>query len=235
MTPTAIVLLPGLDGTGILFGPLLEHLPPHLRPIVVGYPGDERMDYDALLPRVLRALPTDEPFILLGESFSGPLALLAADSRPPGLQAIVLCASFVRCPRRVPACLVEHFVQPLLFRLYTRFRMTAVLMGRHSSPEVRADFADAMAAVRPEVLAHRVRQVLRVNVAAQLLRCPVPMLYLRADRDVVVPKRNAEEIRRVLPGVTVTTINAPHMLLQTQPAQAAAAIVQFVSQVAGPS
>ena len=78
MRETAIVLLPGLDGTGTLFRPLLAHLPSPLRPIVVAYPGNEKLGYDALRQRVMAALPTEEPFVILGESFSGPLALMAA-------------------------------------------------------------------------------------------------------------------------------------------------------------
>jgi propionyl-CoA carboxylase beta chain len=36
-----LVLLPGLDGTGILFRPLIEALPPEIRTLTCTYPGDE--------------------------------------------------------------------------------------------------------------------------------------------------------------------------------------------------
>ena len=39
---TALVLLPGMDGTGDLFAPLLSALPPALRTIVVRYPATGR-------------------------------------------------------------------------------------------------------------------------------------------------------------------------------------------------
>ena len=91
-----VVLLPGLDGTGRLFAPLLRALP-GLEPIVVSYPCREVLDVQGLLHVIEGALPT-EPYILVAESFSGPLAVRVAARRPLGLRGLVLVASFVRSP-----------------------------------------------------------------------------------------------------------------------------------------
>ena len=48
--------------------------------------------YQDLLPYVLELLSTQGDYVLLGWSFSGPLALMAACTRPSGLRAVVLCA-----------------------------------------------------------------------------------------------------------------------------------------------
>jgi pimeloyl-ACP methyl ester carboxylesterase len=115
---TTIVLLPGLDGTGTLFRPLIEQLRSPLRPVVVAYPGMEKIGYRDLLPRVIEALPAEEPFVILGESFSGPLALMAAASRPPGLQGVILCATFVRNPAWIRGQWLRHLVPDVAFRVY---------------------------------------------------------------------------------------------------------------------
>ena len=49
MATTRLVLLPGMDGTGVLFEPLLEVLPCEFEPIVVRYPPDKALGYEALL------------------------------------------------------------------------------------------------------------------------------------------------------------------------------------------
>lgn len=90
MKPIYLVLLPGLDGTGLLFQPLIEMLPSNIKPIVVSYPPDKLLGYNELLPIVLKCLPTDKSFIVLGESFSGPLALRVASTRPDNLEGLVL-------------------------------------------------------------------------------------------------------------------------------------------------
>ena len=93
-----LLLLPGLDGTGVLFRPLLKSLPDWLEPVVIPYPTQQVLGYDDLLSTIRQALPLDEPFLLLGESFGGPLALRLAASKPPGLKGVILCGSFVTCP-----------------------------------------------------------------------------------------------------------------------------------------
>src|SRR5579871_4781094 len=93
-----VVMLPGMDGTGRLFEPFIRELPAGLQPVVVSYPADRPLGYAELQPIVEAALPVAGPFVVQGESFSGPLALRFAASGHPRLVAIVLVASFVRSP-----------------------------------------------------------------------------------------------------------------------------------------
>lgn len=230
MRQTAIVLLPGLDGTGTLFRPLLEYLPGDLRPIVVAYPGNEKLGYGALLQRVMQSLPTEEPFIILGESFSGPLALMAAASCSPRLQAVILCATFVRNPLWIRVAWFRHLVPDFAFRLYPHFSGAKAMLGGYSTRELRASFQNAIRAVAPEVLAYRVRELMQVDVSEELSRCPVPILYLRGSRDLIVPKHNFQEIAGLSSHVSEVIITAPHMVLQTRPREAAAAILRFIAQ-----
>lgn len=93
-----LLLLSGMDGTGRLFGPLLRALPSSLSPVVGAYPADRPYGYAELLPLVEAAAPAGAEYVVVGESFSGLLALMLAAQRPPGLRGIVLCESFVRSP-----------------------------------------------------------------------------------------------------------------------------------------
>ena len=52
---TALVLLPGMDGTGDLFAPLLSALSPALRTIVIRYPSDRPLGYAELEAHARRA------------------------------------------------------------------------------------------------------------------------------------------------------------------------------------
>ena len=82
-----------------------------------------------------------------------------------------------------------------------------------------------------EVLADRVRSVFRVDAAAELRSCDVPILYLRGDWDFVVPEHNLKEIAAIVPGLRVEHFSSPHMVLQIQPAAAAKVIGEFVASV----
>jgi pimeloyl-ACP methyl ester carboxylesterase len=87
-----------MDGTGSLFSQLIAALDPRIEPTVVRYPNDPTMGYPQLEVVARATLPVGRPFVLLAESFSGPIAVSIAASAPGGLCALVLCCSFVRNP-----------------------------------------------------------------------------------------------------------------------------------------
>src|SRR4051794_32003699 len=110
-----LVLLPGMDGGDRLFGPLRACAPAGTETVAVGYPPGPANGYEDLLPLVRAQLPTDRPYVLLGWSFSGPLALLAAAERPPRLRGVVLAASFVKTPVPWLPRWARRLVTPALF------------------------------------------------------------------------------------------------------------------------
>lgn len=73
--PLKLLLLPGMDGTGRLFVPFIEQLPPDAWTKVVSYPADRILGYDALLPLIERQIEPSVRHVVLAESFSGPLAV----------------------------------------------------------------------------------------------------------------------------------------------------------------
>ena len=232
MTRIKLVLLPGLDGTGLAFRPLLATLPDWITPQVHAFPGATPAGYDQLLPGVLAALPRSAPFALLGESFAGPLAVMAAATPPAGLRAVILCASFVRNPILWLPRWAAPIVRPFPFRFYPVVTALKRWFGRFSTPELRALLSEALAGVERPVLAARVREILRVDASAALRACPVPILYLAGTHDCIVPGRSLRRIQLLRPDVQVARIDAPHVVLQTRPAAAAEAIAAFLAPLA---
>lgn len=225
---TTLVLLPGLDGTGELFQPLLRELPVDWRKQVVAYPMDADAGYDALTGLAERALPADSPLVLSGESFSGPIAIRLAASLGPRLQALVLCCSFARNPRLALAPLGG-----LVGWLPSPGRLPAslsarVLLGPAPPAESKALLARALARLPAAVLRERLRMVMAVDVSRQLAAVRAPVLYLQATQDRVVPASAAEHVRRCCPQVNVTRLDGPHGLLQASPAACAAAMTSFL-------
>jgi hypothetical protein len=93
-----LVLLPGMDGTGRLFTGFRALLDPRFKVTVVSYPSDQPLGYSELEILVRSSLTENRPFVLLAESFSGPLAIPIAASLPSGLAGLVLCFTFSRSP-----------------------------------------------------------------------------------------------------------------------------------------
>ena len=92
-----LLLLPWMDGTSQLFEPLLAALPATLPATAIAYPTHAPCGYDELLPLILAAIPPG-PFVVVGESFSGPLAVMLAARRPTGRHSVT--ASHLRPTRR---------------------------------------------------------------------------------------------------------------------------------------
>jgi pimeloyl-ACP methyl ester carboxylesterase len=230
-----LMLLPGMDGTGKLFEPLLQALPATLNPVVVAYPGDRPCSYAELLPLVEAAIPAGSEFLVLGESFSGPLALMLASRQPPGLRGVVLCASFARCPLPFFARWFRGLIWPLWFRLAPVWMARRVLLGRHATPALGQILEAALAGVQPAVLASRARMILAVDVGVELQACSVPLLYLAATEDRLVSPRSLAHIRRLCPKVEAETLVGPHLLLQAAPQEAARAIQRFAVGCGAPA
>ena len=127
MPTRTLVLLPGMDGSDKLFGPLRAAAPSGVDTIAVGYPPGPDNDYADLLPAVRAQLPTDRPFFLLGWSFSGPLALELAVREPQKVHGVVLAATFVRAPLRRLGWLRFALVGPLVWLLRAARRLPLYL------------------------------------------------------------------------------------------------------------
>lgn len=215
-----------MDGTGLLFDPFIAALGPKFAATVVKYPARVALDYTQLEAIVRAALPTDHPYVILAESFSGPIAVSIAASAPPGLRGVVLCCSFVRNPRPALAAL-RCLAGAIPMTRAPISVVSHVMLGRFSTPALRVLLARAIEQVSAPVLRARIRCVLSVDAAAALAQVRVPVLYLRASHDRVVPAASAQVVLQHCPSATVAQIEAPHLLLQAAPTRAAALVAEF--------
>jgi hypothetical protein len=85
-----------------------------------------------------------------------------------------------------------------------------------------------MARVSPKVLRARVAAVLGLDYRPLLQRIEVPMLYLRAKGDRLIPAAASQAILELLPEVTLIEVDGPHFLLQTEPEACARAVENFM-------
>jgi pimeloyl-ACP methyl ester carboxylesterase len=226
-----LVLLPGLDGTGDLFEPFVEALGSEIPVGIVSYPPHEPLTYSELERRVRENLPDDEPYVLLGESFSGPIAISLAASRPKHLSGLILCCSFARNPRRWLRALsgiVSRFPVERVPSAVASF----LLMNSLSHQAMRSALDEAIRRTSPAVLRARIVAVLDADVTDRCADIRVPVLYLRAARDRLVSESASRLIRRAVPGARVAVFDAPHFLLQVAPNEAAQIVRQFLREVA---
>jgi pimeloyl-ACP methyl ester carboxylesterase len=222
-----LVLLPGLDGTGKLFAEFLKVLDKGITPLVVSYPQDVPMGYDDLETLVRAALPADRPLVLLGESFSGPLAIRIAARPPQGLLGLILCVTFARNPYPWAAW-ARPLAAYLPLKSFPRWLRAPLMWGSADPNRAPSQAQRAMAGVSVEVVRRRVAEILAVDECAALRSVAIPTLVLRAMRDRVISRAATERIMHEAPHAQRVDIDGPHLLLATRPAQCAAVIESFM-------
>jgi pimeloyl-[acyl-carrier protein] methyl ester esterase len=227
-----LVLLPGMDGTGDLFKGFVEALPADFDTSVVRYPPDVPLSYEQLMNIAQRAFPATDPFVLIAESFSTPLAIQCAALNPPNLKGLVLCAGFATSPAHG----LKRLILPSLAGFALRaslpdFVTKALLLGSNAPVFLVQAVQRTISQVRPQVLSARLQSILACDVTEELSQVKVPMLCLRATRDRLVPARCLEEILKIKPAAKAVSIPGPHLLLQREPQKAACAVVDFIRQL----
>jgi pimeloyl-ACP methyl ester carboxylesterase len=229
---TKLALLPGMDGTGDLFADFIHTLPKTFETRVVRYPRTRHLSYPQLLMLIQSATPPVEPFVLLAESASTPLAIQFAATNPPNLKALILCAGFATSPIRSWKRTLCSILAPALFRLpLPEFIVRRFLLGPNPSRPLLSGVRAAISSVSPSVLSARLRAILTCDARADLAQVTVPLLYLQAKHDRLVPESSLKEMRRIKLQMEVATIDGPHLLLQREPQQAAEIVKRFIRQV----
>lgn len=215
------VLIPGLHGTKSLFEPLLKILPAK----VFELPKSGPQDYETL-SAWLSSQSFPKSYILVAESFGGPLGLLHAARRPVGLKGLVLLGSFARVPlffRRLLSYLIPPL--PLGSRLCRAANQHMLFSGEASQAQMDFFQKDALG-TSPWIFRARMRAILLGDVTAALPRIKVPLLSLRGTRDRMV-NAAAEKDFQGMARRRLLTIDGPHVLAGTRPAEVAGILRAF--------
>ncbi len=221
----AVVVLPGLDGTTALLQEFCESLAGlNVAARAVAYPPDQALGYEQLEPLVRAQLPT-EPFLLLGESFSGPLAIRIAAAPPPNLLGLVLSTTFARAPVTglsafAPLARFAPARPPMLL-------MSWLLLGPWATPRLRSQLSNALGAVSPSALRARAAATLRVDVSTLLPSVRLPVLQLVASSDRLLAGSAASVLASGLTHCRTVTVPGPHLLLQTATRECSKEIAEF--------
>jgi len=226
---TGLVVLPGLDGTATMHAAFVEAAAEWFDPIsVIAYPTDKVLSYAELEALVRTSLPKKR-FVLLGESFSGPIALSIAADPPANLVGLVLSTTFARSPAPMLS-LLAPLVRIAPVRAIPQSILSWLLLGRWANRQIEIELQRAMDAVAPAVLRARALDALGADVCSKLGNISVPVLCLRATRDRLLSRAATAGITSRIRHSAVVDVEGPHLLLQAAPQACAKAIGTFAMQ-----
>jgi pimeloyl-ACP methyl ester carboxylesterase len=231
-SPTHLVLLPGLDGTGKLFEPFVEQFQGTYGVTVIPYPTQTHKPMDVLVDYVISLLPVDQPLVILGESYSGPVAIRLAARTELDIRGLVLVATFAKYPVTLLGLVSRVLPLSLLFHLpVPDFVVRRYCFGDYADKNIVSKLREVVKDNRPAVLAQRAREGAVVDVTSLLPQIRIPCLYISASGDRLVPTHTLQVIKAGIRDIEIVEIDGPHFILQTQPKACRDAIVRFMEKI----
>ena len=226
---TKLVLLPGLDGTGVFFARLEARLATRVPVQVVSYPSRAEMTLDDYADEAVRAMGA-EPVVLLGESFSGPVAIKLAAKFPDRVKGLILAATYLENPW--PRWMIRRAARTPP-NAVPRGWIDAVLSGPEHDRELATQIAGVMAGFSDEVRSARLELVATTDVRSDFQRVQCAILALHGRSDWLVPRFALQRVLKAKPGARMNLLNGPHMLLQKSAGEAANEIEAFYNSIEG--
>ncbi|HEX7416212.1 MAG TPA: hypothetical protein VF305_03405 [Smithellaceae bacterium] len=225
-----LVLMPGLDGTGLSFEPFIPLLPADAKITVVRYPIDKLLSFEETVKCAAAQIPAGNPPIVIAESFSGPVAIQMIASGRIKAKALILCATCAKSPRPIVWRIIRFLHLPLLIRPDMPRRFFKIIIGDDKLiAELMPLWKKVHAGVPAHVMDHRLKIINRVDVTKWLKKFPVPCCYLQATNDRVIPSACLADFESHIPDLVIKRIKAPHFILQAQPQACLDAIEEFIS------
>lgn len=217
-----LVLLPGLNGSSALFAPLLSELG-DIDCQVLELPEHGPQDYPSLADALMEQLGT-APFVLLGESYSGPLAYQVALRQPTGLRGVIFAASFLSRPNPALA-LLAHLPMPQTLATQP-WLLRALCLGKTADEHMLQRVQREIRRLDPRLLRTRLATLAGLQAPTQTLH--LPCLHLWPQQDRLVADSTAERLSKACTDIRQVRLDGPHFILQTRPKACANAIVEFI-------
>ena len=219
--------MPGLDGAGKLFAPIIPMLEPHFDLTIVTYPDlDSFNDY---VECAQNQLPAEPGYSILAESFSGPVAIALMAQQPGQIGPSVLSATFARSPLAAMTRMANYIPEQMFsIGALNQFCMDVYEIEDEDNSETQPLPLNVAEQLDGTLLKHRITALSRIDVSALLPGIDIPILYLHALRDRIIAEGDARMLQQSLPNINRIDIDAPHLILQSRPQQCADLIRQHI-------
>jgi len=229
-----LILLPGLDGTGELFSDFINDLSEDITVTCIKYPELEQLGYTELVSYVQSRLPINEDFIILAESFSGPIAFELAKTELKHLKAIIFVASFLRKPNRVLMWLVRILPLSIILRHSPPdFIIRKWLLGDSAKNEMVEKFKSILRRLPINIIKFRLREIynLSINQIEYESMLNIPVYFIKPTNDRLVHSDNFIDFEKRCSNIDLLTVDGPHFILQNKAKACADYVNQLVNKL----
>lgn len=189
-----LILVPGLDGTALLFYRQVPLLSKRFHVLTFPLPNDSSCTMESLVENMREVIEKIikqrgcEQVLLCGESFGGALSLSFALSYPKLLRGLVIVNSFPKVRNRVQLSLAPILLKfmPWGAMKFVRRFTESRIHSPHALPEDLAEFHDRMRSVGKEGYIRRLEMLKHYDMVDRLRNINTPTLFLAGELDRLV-------------------------------------------------
>ncbi len=192
MTKPLALLIPGLDGTGLLYYRQVPGLEEEYRVLPYRFRSRARFDYQDLVRELQTAVGPEPPgsVTVVGESFGGTVAMHYVLAHQERVSRLVLINTFSRYTRRLRihlGCRLAPALQWGGVRRLKDFVVDRTLAHEGIPLEDRQRYREIILQVHLAAYVRRLELVREVDLRPRLAEILVPTLIFASGRDKLVP------------------------------------------------
>ncbi len=209
-----VLLIPGMDGTGKLFSPLLAELPSGLDTQVICL---NELTTQTPIEQALEIafLIGSEEVIVLSESYSGYIAYHLSLLPNTNIRHVIFAASFLENPTwlsRLNELLPLNLVRS---GLIPDFALSSVLFAQPNNKKLVKIFNSSLKLISNSMLRHRLRVI--ANMVRPSESLSVPCTYVQASNDYLVSYKSVDVFKELCININIVQANGGHFIVQSNP------------------
>ena len=193
---------------------------------VIRLPATGEQDYPSIVRSVKEKLHSDD-FVLIAESFSGPIGLALAKEGLKNMKGVIFVATFLSPPNKFLLGFARYLPLKSLSKVpFAAYFHKLLFLGADANKQLVELFQQTILSLPPQLIKARLKSIQSLTVASDAI--DLPTAYIQALSDRLVPATKAEEFKSGFNNLTVKTIKGPHFILQSKSAECAVVISELV-------
>ena len=217
-------MLPGLDGSGMLFDELIDNFPEHFNTQICRLDEIPCSSFIESAQHIAGTINDDE-IVLIAESYSGRIAYELCRLLGKRVQHVIFIASFISKPSILAYSANLLPVSTLIANRATYWSLDKVGFSGQSKPLQLDNVFRSLNCANKNKLKQRLNNIAKLKAPSE--RINISCTYIRAKEDLLVSTNAVSKVREIFPHTTVITISGGHFIAQMAPVQCAKIIARL--------
>lgn len=203
-----------MDGTGLLFKPLIELLPPDIKTQIICFNSISYKSNEELVHSIERQL-NNEVCVILSESYSGFIAHELCSRASLNIKHVIYAASFLINPSKLTYIRKLFPLSLVCYRLIPKWILKSILFGNNASNSLIELFLAAIDQVPNKILKQRLNDIHKMQPEIKI--SSPPATYVQASNDYLVRKCAVKDFEKLCLNLEIVNADGGHFIVQSNP------------------